>query len=268
MPTYNTISAGAIIAKIMRDLKPSNDNFVDDALEWIGEAIEAIGATTSTVKKTVVLKIKDYRHLLPCDLYYINQVNYNPSEDRDNPELNSEFMTIPLRYNSSEFPNNLHATNCINRNANSPEAYYVESDYIKTTFQNGYVYLSYQAFPTDDNGWPLVPKSYAFRQALYWYVIMKMMEGGFEHSNRQINYQTAMLQWEKYCTQAESESKFPDLDRYESFMNQWVRLIPNINRAETNYGHLNTREELDRDSVTQTQIPVSGIFDRNSVKKI
>jgi len=263
MPTYKTISSGAIIAKIMRDLKPGNDNFIDDALEWFGEAIEAIGATSSTVKKGYLAQIKDYRALLPCDLYYINQVNHNP-----NDVTSKENMFIPLRYESSEFPENLHAENCLNRRAKSVEGYYIDGDYIKATFPEGYLLISYQAFPVDKNGWPLVPNSYTFKQALYWYTIMKMMEGGYEHSNRQINYQTALLQWEKYCTQAESEGKFPDLDRYESFMNQWVRLIPNVNRADFNYSELNHREILDRDTAILTQIPVSGIFDRNSVKKI
>ena len=46
MAIYKTTSAGTVIAKIFRDLKPTNDNWVDDAVEWIGEALEAIAIFT------------------------------------------------------------------------------------------------------------------------------------------------------------------------------------------------------------------------------
>jgi hypothetical protein len=36
------------------------------------------------------------------------------------------------------------------------------------------------------------------------------------------------------------------IDKYESFLNQWVRLVPNINRHSTGFENLNTRENLDR----------------------
>ena len=40
MSVYKTISSKAVIRKIFRDLKPQNDNWIDDAVEWIGEALE------------------------------------------------------------------------------------------------------------------------------------------------------------------------------------------------------------------------------------
>ena len=41
-------------------------------------------------------------------------------------------------------------------------------------------------------------------------------------------------------------ANFPDIDRYESFMNQWVRMIPNLNRHDLVFEQLNTREDLYR----------------------
>ena len=45
MAIYKTISSKTIIRKIFRDLKPSTDDWVDDAIEWIGEALEHIGTS-------------------------------------------------------------------------------------------------------------------------------------------------------------------------------------------------------------------------------
>ena len=61
-----------------------------------------------------------------------------------------------------------------------------------------------------------------------------------------IDYAYADQKWQIYCTQARNNANYPDIDRYESFMNQWVRLIPNLNSHSTNFNDLNTRETLYR----------------------
>ena len=43
MAIYKTISSQALIRKVLRDLRPTNTNWLDDAVEWIGEALEHIG---------------------------------------------------------------------------------------------------------------------------------------------------------------------------------------------------------------------------------
>ena len=66
------------------------------------------------------------------------------------------------------------------------------------------------------------------------------------------DYMTAHQQWQYYCTQARNAAVYPDIDRMESFMNQWVRLIPNINRHDDAFENLGTREELYRGNYSAT----------------
>ena len=61
-----------------------------------------------------------------------------------------------------------------------------------------------------------------------------------------ISYQFAEQQWKYYCTQARNAANYPDIDKYESFMNQWVRLIPNMNRHDAGFEQLNNREDIYR----------------------
>ena len=75
MALYKNVSSATIIRKVMRDLKPTNDNWTDDAIEWIGEALEHIGASPQLETKQCVCDVKDYKSPLPLDLYYINQVS-------------------------------------------------------------------------------------------------------------------------------------------------------------------------------------------------
>jgi len=296
MSIYKTISSKAVIRKIFRDLKPQDDNWIDDAIEWIGEALEHIGSATQLCQKQCVLEIKDHKTLMPPDLYYINQVAINSSvspvtakeidtlttkvDDLKDEivaaqaagleyssttsvlhEINARIVVLenvyfkdsnqmqPLQYGASTFHKSMHCEDCVNENSNYEETYIVDCDYIKTSFETGKICISYMAFPTDEDCYPLVPDDISFKEAMFWYIYKKLLLSLVsqpENKRNGIDYNFAEQQWKYYCTQARNAANFPDIDRYESFMNQWVRLIPNINNHDTAFEQLNTRENLNR----------------------
>ena len=41
MAVYKNITSRAIIRKIMRDLQTNDDNWIDDSIEWMGEALQS-----------------------------------------------------------------------------------------------------------------------------------------------------------------------------------------------------------------------------------
>tara|TARA_R100000544_G_scaffold36776_1_gene25769 strand:+ start:668 stop:1552 length:885 start_codon:yes stop_codon:yes gene_type:complete len=293
MAVYKTKSSKTIIRKIFRDLKPQDDNWIDDAIEWVGEALEHIGAASQLLQKQCVLNIKDHKVLLPTDLYYINQVAINdavsPVSEKELDslinkvkelqdqiidaqangieyssttsvlnEINSRIVVLenvyfknqntlqPLQYGASNFHRSMHCENCVNENVAYEDTYIVDNDYIKTSFHTGKICLSYMAFPTDEDCYPLVPDDISYSEALFWYIYKKILLSRPEFKKNGINYSFAEQQWKYYCTQARNAANFPDIDKYESFMNQWVRLIPNINRHDVGFEQLNTREDLYR----------------------
>jgi len=293
MAVYKTKSSKTIIRKIFRDLKPQDDNWIDDAIEWIGEALEHIGASTQLLQKQCVLTVKNHKVLLPTDLYYINQVAINnsvspvSSKELDTliskvkelqaeiadaqasgieyssttsvlNEINSRIVVLenvyfknsnnmqPLQYGASNFHRSMHCDNCVNENVSYEDTYIIDNDYIKTSFESGKICLSYKAFPTDEDCYPLVPDDISYSEALFWYVYKKILLSKPDFKKNGINYSFAEQQWKYYCTQARNAANFPDIDKYESFMNQWVRLIPNINRHDVGFEQLNTREDLYR----------------------
>ena len=288
-----TISSKTIIRKIFRDLKPKNDNWIDDAIEWVGEALEHIGSASQLIQKQCVLTVANHKVLLPTDLYYINQVAINnsvsptTSKELDTlitkvgdlktqiksaqddgleysttasvlHEINSRIVVLenvyfkedssmqPLQYGASTFHRSMHCEGCVNENAQYEDTYIIDDGYIKTSFVSGNICLSYQAFPLDDNCYPLVPDDISFREAMFWYVYKKILLGNPQFKNNGIDYNFADQKWKYYCTQARNAANFPDIDKYESFMNQWVRLIPNINRHDLLFEQMNTRENLNR----------------------
>lgn len=320
MAIYKTTSCQVILRKVMRDLNPTDGNWIDDAVEWIGEALEHIGASAQLVTKGCILEVKDFKAILPPDLYYINQVSINETEGgvaitsqmntlqvllaealsttvasrneiadsinqlvtgeitsnltlaqleqnaglkkSTNSTLNeintrlhileNDYMTqnqTMLEYCTTNFPDALHCDGCVNKQAKFKECYYVEDGYIKSSFEAGKICLSYKAFPTDAECYPLVPDDISFKEAMFWYIYKKLLLGAtFDSSKNGIDYGFADQQWKYYCTQARNAAVFPDIDRMESFMNQWVKLIPNINQHAEGFENLGTREDIYRGS--------------------
>jgi len=289
MAVYKQISSKSIIRKVMRDLSLSTDNWIEDAIEWMGEALEHIGASTQLEKKVCTLTVDNYTACLPSDLYYINLVATNKRVAGDisteikvlstkigeikalldaDPtqnvlvelrELNARYVVLesmywvnpdelsPLSYATSEFPLALHCDGCVNRLTKSKDTYFINGGKIKTSFISGTICLSYMAFPTDEDCYPMVPDDVSFKEAMFWFIYKKLLLRDPNVKNNGITYDIAEQQWKYYCTQARNAAVYPDIDKYESFLNQWVRLIPRISEHDSNFNTLNTREQLDRD---------------------
>jgi hypothetical protein len=315
---YRHTSSKGIIRKVMRDLKPNDDNWVDDAIEWIGEALEHIGSAAQLVTKKTVLHIKDNKALLPNDLYYINQVAVNnlvkpsiaaeletlttkvnelksvvqeynqtlESDLVDNAsnvtnadlttydtqyksnvlelnEINSRIIVlegmffnnkidgssanlVPLCYGASTFPESIHCVDCVNEVSNAKDSYIIDYNYIKTSFASGQVCLSYTAFPVDEDCFPLVPDDISYKEAMFWYIFKQLLLGGYDKPNNKIDYNYADQKWMKYCSQARANANFPDIDKMQSFMDQWVRMVPDVNAHSLFFEEMNTKENLNR----------------------
>ena len=152
----------------------------------------------------------------------------------------------PLSYGSSTFPDAIHCPDCVNEVSNAKDSYIIDCDYIKTSFPTGHVCLSYTAFPVDEDCFPMVPDDISYKEAMFWYIFKQMLLGGYNKPTNRIDYPFADQQWQKYCSQARNSANYPDIDRAESFMNQWVRLIPDVNAHSVFFEELNTRENLNR----------------------
>jgi len=165
----------------------------------------------------------------------------------ENSYFQDEVSLQPLQYGASTFHESIHCEKCVNINAKHEETYIIDNGFVKTSFPVGKICLSYKAFPVDGENFPLVPADISYKEAMFWYVYKKILLAfpGSVKSNG-VDYQFAEQQWKYYCTQARNAANYPDIDRYESFMNQWVGLIPSLNKHDLGFEQLNTREDFSR----------------------
>ena len=250
MAIYKNISSKAIIRKLMRDLKPGDDNWIDDAVEWVGEALEHIGSMPQLETKNCVLTVANYKTCLPADLYSINQVAINTSVA---PTIESELDTltekvtdiqttlaanpdqslyaelreivsrmtilqslyfkeednmVPLRYGKATFKKDENCATCVDNLEVAGDWYVVENGYVKTSFLSGKLCISYNAFPTDEDCYPMVPDDISFKEAMFWYIYKQMLLSGFNTKNNGIDYNFADQKWRYYCTQARNNANY------------------------------------------------------------
>lgn len=72
------VSSKAVIAKVIADLDLKEDEIkITDVREWIGEAMEKIGAIQQLEHKVENIPVIGYQAKLPCDLYRLNQVAFS-----------------------------------------------------------------------------------------------------------------------------------------------------------------------------------------------
>ena len=103
--------------------------------------------------------------------------------------------------------------------------------------------LAYQAVPTDGDGYPMIPDNQSYIEAVYWYIVMKLLYPKWvSGQTRDAVYFDARRSWNFYCKQAYGNALLPNKDQMESIKNAWVRLIPEINEHTSGYSTLGQRQ--------------------------
>jgi hypothetical protein len=166
-----------------------------DAIEWIGGALEQIGGYNQYEKKEKTITIADHKGKLPCDLYQLIRVVNSTANAYDN--LNSNLISNPD--NPSE------TSERVTSNKVTDYDYNIVFDNILTSYKIGEIKIQYLAIPTDDEGFPLVPDMESYKEALSWRVARQLALRD-QLPNKKISYELANSQWQWYCGQARAES--------------------------------------------------------------
>ena len=76
MSQVKLTSIDRIISGVYRDLQPSVELNENDLIEWIGEALEQIGAYTQYEQNISYLTVAEHKASIPCGLHKIIQIGY------------------------------------------------------------------------------------------------------------------------------------------------------------------------------------------------
>lgn len=251
---YNAVSSQVIINRVYRDLPIDDPSFEMDAIEWIGEVLDKIGAGVQAVTKEEWDVVTDHKVRMPSDLmvleglYAIDDAplkdDYQSKEmpyDLDSIEDKERYLiprgTSKLSIARGEegtehlYEKNDPTVDPTGKNQSYPtkrgEEYYVNGEYIQTTFPRGLVIIVYKGIPTDDDGLPLIPDDSSFLDACFWYVTNRLQLRGWKHPRGEINLQYTEQRYLKYINQARNKAKYPDVDQMEQIKQLWLQLVNN-----------------------------------------
>lgn len=215
---YKTCSINKIIAQVYRDFKPSNSGWIDDCVEWIADAVEIIGSWQGYSEQFVELKACDYRVKIPCEAEMILAIVYkgrrlarNGGITHKNPnfKISPLVMTIP----------------------NGDATYSLNPNYIHTPFaKDATITVYYLGLEVDCDGFPYIIDDAIYREALTWYVMMKMLGRGFKHQVFQ--YKDCMQKWETIYPKAQNRVKMPDIDGMEKFKKTFLGIARSVKRTD------------------------------------
>lgn len=226
MSIYKTCSVQKVIAQIYRDFKPSNSGWVDDAIEWIADAISIMKVCQSFSTQRKKINVVDYRAKLPCDIEVLLGIEYKGTKLTGNGGIKN-----PGKKYSCECDDPNKCT-CFNSYVcHGSESYTLNPNYINTSFRKGELVVYYQGIEVDCDGFPFVIDDPIYREALMWYILSKMALRGFKHQT--IDYNIANQNWEKFYPKAQNRFRLADIDAYDSFMQSWMGLVKPNNLTNT-----------------------------------
>ena len=249
---YRYTKCEQVIAKILADSNMSETNIrTTDIREWIFEAVEKIGAPAQYIQKesgennVPILKLEDYQVAIPEDLESLNAVAYSETENGHYVSIRSNESTFKGsnfdNYNpygivaqQTQVPGDTSTPITMHGNAyNCDMTYFIKPGWIVLNAKDGYVKLQYRSIATDDRGYPLIPDTTSYQEAVYWYVMMKLnfpkfLNGqlGGKYRFNFNTYSYIQNQWQFYRNQAYAEAMMPNESEMLTIKNEWTKLIP------------------------------------------
>lgn len=108
--------------------------------------------------------------------------------------------------------------------------YTTKPGYINTCMPRGFVKISYYAIYTDEDSMPIIPDLESYKEAIYWYVTMKLMyPKKLKGQISQGDYYDIRNSYNFYRKQAYAEAMMPTVDDLETISNIYTKLYPEIN---------------------------------------
>lgn len=234
------VSTEFIIDKIQKDYGFTSSMDKYEIADDIFDAVELIGVPMAFIRRITngegsnpdVISVADYAAELPCDLRSLEGVRTYDTK-------------LPLIEDTSTFKAQEGASNDPYEGTSEYLVYHINDNFIFTNFEEGDIEISYLAFPTDDNGIPLIPDDTRYINGIVAYVAERI---GFRQwwKGNLGDKQYSFLQAERaFCIPSAATSlNMPSYDMAQSMSNQLSRLIKSSNHQAYNFKFLNSKEML------------------------
>lgn len=177
--------------------------------------------------------------LLPLVKNMFNLTNDRDALDKLNADINlRQTLSVLINQHTVATTNGQYLSNAVGHNDSTMYSrdlqYTTKPGFIVTNVPDGYVKIAYYAILTDSDGMPLIPDLESYKEAIFWYVAMKLLYP--KHLRGEIGqsqYYDIRRSWNYYCKQAYGEAMTPGVDELEGIKNDWHKLYPEFDDHDT-----------------------------------
>jgi hypothetical protein len=207
-------------------------------LEHATRAFRQLNLEAKWETKAIEDTIEDHKLTLPTDLKYLLQIAY-----KKNPKSDTTIQSTiwqPMRLASTPFATSVCIYGCNTDCTNCPHQYSISpSGIITSTLSDADVLVSYLAYPTDEEGFALIPDDESLKEAIFHFVLYRywlqkdlMKEEG---ATQRMNFHLQM--WNTLSKKALSLN-LPDLGQMENLKNIQNRMVKNRDQFQSLFTNL------------------------------
>lgn len=216
--SINVIMDNLAVHPLLRDVP------VETVVRYTIEFMRVMGCPYMFAENTAIVEIRDFRGVLPCDFYQINQM-------RTQDGVNYEVAT-------ATFHNTDHD------GAGRP-TYKIQGGVVVTSVERDDAELNYQSIDVDEDGFPTLPDNSVFIRALEAYVKVQWFTVLFD-TGRIANqvYVNAQQEYAWLAGQCATEQNRMTLDRLEALNNSLNVMLQRSTQHRKGFTTLGAREEI------------------------
>ena len=244
---YKFTSIKEIIEGVYRDTQIHEELDIWDVIEWGGEALELIGAGLAYEELVAELCVKEHRAPLPCNLHISDSVSYLGNPLKQCTGTFGAISTTPTSTSTNVIDGKQVDKDNFPMQGNMPnggqDCYYMNDNFIITSFESGCILLAFRGIKVDHEGYPMVPDNISYKKALKSYITMMIDRIGWRKGQMpEAVYRDSQRDWEWYVKQARGSANMPNLDMMDNIRLQWMKLRPSQTAHQTFYTDLGNQE--------------------------
>ena len=225
---FTFTSSKRVIAKLYSDYNLQVEARTADVIEWIGEASEYIGATAQFTNSYAELSIENHRAMLPCNFVEVNQVTQG-----------NRVLTHAQKTAHVSLPDGNHTHKLFQEK----NVYYIYDKCIITSFESGKINLYYYGSNVDSEGYPLIPNTLRYIDAVISYIMMKVKTAecfSGRISPNELDYYK--MDFEIKCQSAASQIAMPTVDQAIATGKRHQRIMQVIDYSDIMYSDNGTTQ--------------------------
>lgn len=208
----------------------------EDIALYLTNLLSLVGSPFAFEKKFFTIDIKNKKGMLPHDLIRIDGTRYR---------TDSSCGFFPLLYASDIYHSDILSDSCPDRNCVSTESYSVNNGCLYVSFDEGQVEMAYQGIVTDEDGFPMIPDSVPFKQALKYYILWQYAEPArYRGEVSRDVYEDIKTQYYWYVGAAGNDLNMLTPDKMQSLQNGLLRLFQGMPNHQEGWKNFNMKEHF------------------------